>query len=254
MNYDIEEQEARAKEVVKTKYIQSSLQWQRLLLYIDLLSKHTKVSQIISRADLDIIWHRHVLDCAQLIGYFRKSDKTLTDLGSGNGFPGMLLAIMRPEMNFILCDSNQSKCEFLEIVSRETICKNVRVVNCYVDSTLNKANKKSLKHEGFKKADIIVARAFGSISKCFYVCQQLINNKGQILLPRGKNWQREWHDFKSMDDREIKKTVEVNNNGKEKPSHRWRYGRSLTSEDSAILVLSSCSDYKTNGVILTDCS
>lgn len=252
MSSEIKKNESIAKEIVKNEFFQNSEQWESLLIYLDLLVKHTSISQLVSRADLKIIWQRHVLDCAQLAKYFRISDKTVIDLGSGNGFPGIILATMFPNMKFKLCDSNQGKCDFLKIVSRETSCVNVEIINYRVESFENEANKKTLRKSGLANSDIVITRAFGTIQKCFDCCNRVIKKDGQMLLQRGQNWQEEWRDYKLAEITKSSKTIKYVSKPFSKSLH-WSYGKSITSKESVILVASAFSqaDYNKDLILLS---
>lgn len=64
--------------------------------------------------------NRHFNDSAQVEPLVPATAKTLHDWGSGPGFPGLILAMMRPELKVTLVESDQRKCAFLRTVSRET--------------------------------------------------------------------------------------------------------------------------------------
>lgn len=75
---------------------------------------------LISKSSVEHIWERHILDSVQLYKYIRPTDKILLDLGSGAGFPGMVLAIMaeqlNPELSINLVESIGKKTLFLNAV------------------------------------------------------------------------------------------------------------------------------------------
>ena len=78
---------------------------------------------LISKSSVEHIWERHILDSVQLYKYIRPTDKILLDLGSGAGFPGMVLAIMaeqlNPELSINLVESIGKKTLFLNAVKNE---------------------------------------------------------------------------------------------------------------------------------------
>ena len=83
-----------------------------LELLHDYLLKTNKEYNLISKSTENSIWTRHILDSAQLVKFIDFADnKSLADLGSGAGFPGMVLAIMGRE-DLGLCESNKKKCAF----------------------------------------------------------------------------------------------------------------------------------------------
>ena len=80
---------------------------------------------LISKSSVEHIWERHILDSVQLYKYIRPTDKILLDLGSGAGFPGMVLAIMaeqlNPELSINLVESIGKKTLFLNAVKNSGI-------------------------------------------------------------------------------------------------------------------------------------
>jgi 16S rRNA (guanine527-N7)-methyltransferase len=89
--------------------------------YAALLVKWQKAINLVSGATLADLWRRHFLDSAQLLPLLPEGDGAITDLGSGAGFPGLVLALMsgRPT---ILIESDQRKAAFLGEVARATGC------------------------------------------------------------------------------------------------------------------------------------
>lgn len=92
----------------------------KLELYHALLLKWQKALNLVSPKTLDEVWNRHFIDSAQLAALLEGESGTLVDVGSGAGFPGLVLAMMRPDLDVCLVESDERKCEFLRTVSRET--------------------------------------------------------------------------------------------------------------------------------------
>ncbi len=92
----------------------------RLDQYQALLLKWQKAVNLVSGKTLDEVWDRHFVDSAQLLPLIPAGKKTLFDIGSGAGFPGLVLAIMNPALDVHLIESDHKKCTFLSTVSRET--------------------------------------------------------------------------------------------------------------------------------------
>ena len=93
---------------------------EKLQIYHGLLVKWQEAINLVAHSTIDGAWNRHFLDSIQLVNFISPDVKTLIDLGTGGGFPGMVLAIVRPDIEVILVDSDSKKCEFLKTVSRET--------------------------------------------------------------------------------------------------------------------------------------
>ena len=105
--------------------------YEKLQVYHGLLLKWQRVKNLISRNSTDDIWERHFRDSAQLLEEGSDGD-VWADLGSGGGFPGLVIAILllefRPTATVHLIDSDHRKCAFLREVSRETGARTV--VHC----------------------------------------------------------------------------------------------------------------------------
>lgn len=90
----------------------------RLVTYYTLLLKWQRAINLVSPGTLDNIWQRHFADSAQMLTIIKEG--RVADLGSGAGFPGLVLAIMNPQLDIHLIESDERKCQFLKNVSRET--------------------------------------------------------------------------------------------------------------------------------------
>ena len=106
-----------------------------LIKYEDLLIKANKSLNLIGKSTVNQIWIRHFLDSFQVIDFVRKNQNTLVDLGSGAGFPGLVLAIAAKErkmsLKIKLFEKSPKKSKFLKGVISElnlntqVTCKNV---------------------------------------------------------------------------------------------------------------------------------
>lgn len=104
---------------VLVEYSVSRESSERLKVYHALLVKWQKAINLVSGGTLKDAWRRHFLDSLQLLPFIPEAGR-LIDLGSGAGFPGMAVAIARPDLQVVLVDSDERKCQFLKTVSRET--------------------------------------------------------------------------------------------------------------------------------------
>ena len=85
----------------------------RLEAYVALLIEWNARQNMVSKASLADVWQRHIWDSAQLAPLVPEPAKTLVDLGSGAGFPALVLAAMRPELRVSLYEATAKKCRFL---------------------------------------------------------------------------------------------------------------------------------------------
>jgi 16S rRNA (guanine527-N7)-methyltransferase len=89
----------------------------RLKAFVDLLTDWNARHNLVSASSLADVWRRHILDSAQLAPLIPDEAQSLVDLGSGAGFPGLVLAILlaeRPAFRTVLYEATRKKCEFLQ--------------------------------------------------------------------------------------------------------------------------------------------
>lgn len=95
----------------------------RLSTYVDLLRQWNERLNLVADSTMPDVWRRHILDSAQLVDLIPPESTSIVDLGSGAGFPGMILAILlshRPGTFVHLIEATQKKCLFLEEVAAAT--------------------------------------------------------------------------------------------------------------------------------------
>jgi len=91
----------------------------RLEAYVDLLLRWQTKINLIGPSTVEQVWHRHILDSLQLLPLLPRQTRTIADLGSGAGLPGMVIAIARP-VDVHLFESNGKKAAFLREAARQT--------------------------------------------------------------------------------------------------------------------------------------
>jgi 16S rRNA (guanine527-N7)-methyltransferase len=165
----------------------------KLQAYDAMLHKWQKAVNIVSPSTLSDSLNRHFVDSLQILPLLPQGTKTLYDLGSGGGFPGMVLAIAAPEIKVSLIESDRKKCSFLSNVSRETNSP-ATVVN-------ERIEKLSL-----PAPDVVTARALADLTLLFTWCQNWAeqNPNLTLLLPKGRNAAQEIMQAKERFDFEYK--------------------------------------------------
>ncbi len=166
----------------------------RLETYHALLLKWQKAVNLVGNSTLDEAWERHFADSAQLVQYISLHVKTLADLGSGAGFPGLALAIMRPDIDVHLIESDERKAQFLRTVSRETTAGCV-VHNMRIEEI----------EEGFIP-DLITARALASLKElCDYSIKWAQKNPQlELLFLKGERAETEIKEARRSYDFDLK--------------------------------------------------
>ena len=122
----------------------------KLRVYDALLHKWQKTINLVSPNTLPQSWERHILDSIQLNDHVSRESSVLYDLGCGAGFPGLVLAILRPELEVHLIESDQRKCSFMRAVSRET-------------NTPVTVHNARIEEESLPAPDVVTARALAPL-------------------------------------------------------------------------------------------
>ncbi len=131
---------------------------------------------LIARSTIEDRWNRHFRDSAQIFALVPKSARHLVDLGSGAGFPGLVLAAMgAPDLQVTLVDSIGKKAAFLTAAADAMGLTNVRVVPARIES---------LK---VKKPDVITARALASLLKLCGHAYEIGGETTLCLFPKGQD-------------------------------------------------------------------
>lgn len=154
----------------------------RLEHFAGLLEKWTRRINLVSRGSLPEIWQRHIADSAQLLAHAPQNTRRWADLGSGGGFPGVILAIiaaeLRPETAFHLVESDQRKAAFLSAATRET----------GIAAHIHAERAESLEP---LSADVVSARALASVTRLLPLLRRHIRPGGIAILPKGAGWRKE---------------------------------------------------------------
>ena len=159
---------------------------EKLCIYENTLRKWQSKINLISSKTLNDIWFRHFYDSAQIFSYLPKDTKNLIDMGSGAGFPALVLAIMGVK-DVHLFESDSRKCAFL----RQT------AIACDIKVTIY--NKRIELIEPFF-VDVITARALSSLSQLLEYAKPFVNDKTLCIFQKGKLYKEEltkanyvWH-------------------------------------------------------------
>ena len=144
-----------------------------LIAYINLLLQQNRTLNLTAIIDPLEAVTKHLLDSLS-VAQDVPSGKVV-DVGSGGGCPGIPLAIIRPENQFILVESKNKKADFLNTTIQALKLKNTKVI-CQRAENI----------ELTKKADAIVCRALGSIPYFISVAGHMLKKQGRLLAMKGK--------------------------------------------------------------------
>ena len=151
----------------------------RLEALVLTLGRWQKAINLIGKATLEDVWTRHILDSAQVVPLIPR-EGSLLDLGSGGGFPGLVLAALRPELDVTLIESDARKGAFLgEAARRMDLKKPPKVVISRIESA------------AAVKADVITARALAPLGQLLTWAAPHRSDTAICLFHKGKGWQAE---------------------------------------------------------------
>lgn len=155
---------------------------ERLKEYQALVLKWNPSINLVSKINVDQLWERHIRDSAQLAGLVSQFPRRWVDLGSGGGFPALVLsaiaAELAPKTKFVLVESDQRKCVFLRTVVR-TLSLNSEVINSRIEDTSPQSG------------EILSARALAPLTNLFDYSTRHLSGMGRLFLPKGKNYKDE---------------------------------------------------------------
>ncbi|HSM95171.1 MAG TPA: 16S rRNA (guanine(527)-N(7))-methyltransferase RsmG [Rhizomicrobium sp.] len=153
----------------------------RLKAYVGLLTEWNARHNLVSKNSLEDVWRRHVWDSAQLMRFIPKSTNNLVDLGSGAGFPGLVLAAMlreRPGFRTVLYESIAKKCAFLSAAAQRM----------QIAAEVRNARMEEARAEPF---DLVTARACAPLVKLLTYARPFQGPRTTNLFLKGQNVEAE---------------------------------------------------------------
>jgi|TARA_B110000902_G_scaffold200528_1_gene227731 16S rRNA (guanine527-N7)-methyltransferase len=180
---------------------------EKLEVFHEELLIYNKKYNLISRSTEKDIWHRHILDSAQLIKYINFQDKkSLSDMGTGAGFPGIILAIFNknPQFHVKLFEKSIIKCNFLDKI-RSKIDVNFEIFEDYRNEEID--------------SNYVVSRAFKKLEEIIRISREMIKVNHKLIILKGKNAENEINKLKPL------------------PNISYKIEDSITDPESKILVM-----------------
>lgn len=144
----------------------------KLIDYVLLLEKWNKTYNITAIRDLKQMVILHLIDSASVYRYL--SGNSIIDVGTGGGIPGIIFAILNPQLNLTLLDSSQKKTRFLRFAQRQLKLTNVTIVCQRVE-----------KFQANKPFDVVISRAFTEVGNFLKLSGHLCADSGQMLAMKG---------------------------------------------------------------------
>jgi 16S rRNA (guanine527-N7)-methyltransferase len=146
----------------------------RLKAYADVLADWNARHNLVAKSTLPDLWRRHFWDSAQLVPLIPSTARSLADLGSGAGFPGLVLAAMLPGLAVTLHEATTKKCAFLRLAADRMA----------VPVTIQNARVEDLPRHEF---DVVTARALAPLPQLLGYAQNFAGPNSVCLLLKGQN-------------------------------------------------------------------
>lgn len=148
-------------------------EWDRLVAFADLIEQEGEKRGLVGPRELSRMWTRHILN-STAISEFIPNGKSVVDVGSGAGFPGLILAIIRPDLQLTLVDSMERRCDWLNYATSELGLENVTI-------RLGRAEDLASEIE----ADVVTARAVAALKKLLPWTMPLLKPGGSLVALKG---------------------------------------------------------------------
>ncbi|WP_390623491.1 16S rRNA (guanine(527)-N(7))-methyltransferase RsmG [Subtercola endophyticus] len=142
------------------------------------LAKHGEEFGLIGPLELPRLWSRHIVNSALLASLLRVG--RVGDVGSGAGLPGLVLAIARPDVDFVLIEPMERRVKWLKDQSAELKLENVEVLRARAQDVSPEIG-----------LDQLTARAVSAFAKLIPMCAPLVRKGGELVLMKGTGAERE---------------------------------------------------------------
>ena len=190
---------------------------EKLKKFVELIFNENKNHNLIAKSTESSIWQRHILDSAQLVKFIDFKLTSLADLGSGAGFPGLIIEIFNKNRDFHvkLYEKSPVKRHFLSKVIKE-LDLNAEVYGDVREEVLD--------------ADIIVCRAFKKLERVIQVSREIAKKPHKLMILKGQNAQEE-----------INKTLKIK-------KYSYKLVNSITNAKSKIILMEIEKNDKTDDI------
>lgn len=166
-------------------------QFDKLKRYVELLLMENEKHNLIGKNTIQNVWSRHIIDSLQLVPYVMEnkndSNRTIFDLGSGAGFPAIVLGIITG-YKIVMVEKSPVKAQFLSRVY-QALHLEQKVIN----ESVNKNNISNF----LSSRSVITSRAFKSIGEIFDLIDDkvILSNIDKIVLLKGEKWKAEIEEY-----------------------------------------------------------
>ena len=170
-------EEAEARDLLRRAFDVSRETMTKLDRFEVLLREANQSQNLVAANSLDQVWQRHFLDSAQLIRFAPSPQSSWVDLGSGAGFPGLIIALLHSGP-VVLVEERRLRVEFLRAMA-ESLAVPVEIIGTKVERV------------DPRPFDVISARAFAPLGRLLDLGTRFSTAKTRWVLPKGRNAQSE---------------------------------------------------------------
>ncbi len=192
--------------ILKTTLNFSDHSIEKLKKFTNLVLKENQNHNLIAKSTENQIWHRHILDSAQLVKFINFKANSMADLGTGAGFPGLVIEIFNKNKAFHvkLYEKSPVKRRFLITVIKK-LSLNAEVLGDVRDEVL--------------ESEIIICRAFKKLDQIIQVSREIAKKPHKLMILKGQNAQEE-----------IKNSFQTK-------KYAYKLENSMTNKDSKIILM-----------------
>ncbi len=164
------------EELLKLNIQINDIQLEKLEKYYEILERENKLYNLTAITEKESVFLKHFYDSLTIVKIIGLNNESLCDLGTGAGFPGMVLKIIFPNLKVTLIDATLKKCNFLEKVIKELNLENIKVINARVEEYAK------IERE---KYDIVTARAVAPLKHLLEYGIPLLKVNGIFVAMKG---------------------------------------------------------------------
>ena len=179
---------------------------ERIERLIALLVEENARQNLVAAASLPLVWQRHIADSAQLLPHVpRETSSPWIDLGTGAGFPGLVIAALRPDCEVVMVESRARRIEWLERARIALGLERAQVVGARLEQVESRPFR------------VISARAFAPLVRLLDLSARFSTKDTLYLLPKGRSAQQELLELKGW-------------------NHLFHVEQSLTDPEAGVIV------------------
>ncbi len=158
---------------------------EKLDLWKDFFLKYNSSTNLMSKNDSELLFEKHVFDCLAIYKWDKFSKiKSLLDVGTGGGFPSVILAVVNPELKVIANDSRIKKINFIKEIKDKLNLKNLEISYSRIEEEQN------------FEVDLITSRAVGRMIDVWELSKKHLKQGGYFIIYKAKKAEEEIEEFK----------------------------------------------------------